>query len=65
LRLDERVYRSMDEIALQHRPLVEAIASGSEDDAAAVFRRHSEQAGELIAAYIDSLPGEPRGDSDG
>lgn len=65
LRLDERVYRSMDEIALQHRPLVEAIASGSEDVAAAVFRRHSEQAGELIAGYIDSLPGEPRGDSDG
>ncbi len=64
LRLDERVYRSMDEIALQHRPLVEAIASGSEDGAAAVLRRHSEQAGELIAAYIDSLPGEPRGDSD-
>jgi GntR family transcriptional regulator, gluconate operon transcriptional repressor len=61
LRLDERVYRSMDEIALQHRPLVEAIASGSEDGAAAVFRRHSEQAGELIAAYIDSLPSEPRG----
>jgi len=65
LRLDERVYRSMDEIALQHLPLVEAIASGSEDTAAAVLRRHSEQAGELIAGYIDSLPGEPRGDSDG
>jgi GntR family transcriptional regulator, gluconate operon transcriptional repressor len=65
LRLDERVYRSMDEIALQHRPLVEAIASGSEDAAAAVLRRHSEQAGELIAGYIDSLPGEPRGDSTG
>lgn len=57
LRLDERVYRSMDEIALQHRPLVEAIASGDEDRAAAVFRQHSEQAGELIAGYIDSLPG--------
>jgi GntR family transcriptional regulator, gluconate operon transcriptional repressor len=57
LRLDERVYRSMDELALQHRPLVEAIASGDEDRAAAVLRRHSEQAGELIAGYIDSLPG--------
>jgi GntR family transcriptional regulator of gluconate operon len=57
LRLDERVYRSMDEIALQHRPLVEAIASKDEDRAAAVFRRHSEEAGELIAGYIDSLPG--------
>jgi hypothetical protein len=43
---------------------VEAIASGSEDRAAAVFRQHSEQAGELIAGYIDSLPGEPRGDSE-
>jgi GntR family transcriptional regulator, gluconate operon transcriptional repressor len=59
LRLDERVYESLDEIALQHRPLVEAIASGHEDRAAGAFEQHSEQAGELIAAYISSLPDVP------
>jgi DNA-binding GntR family transcriptional regulator len=58
LRLDERVYVSLEEIALQHRPMVEAIASGDENEAAAVFGFHCEQAGELIAAYIDTLPTE-------
>jgi DNA-binding GntR family transcriptional regulator len=56
LRLDERVYRSLDEIALQHRPLLDAIESGDADLAADLFARHSEQAGELIAGYIESLP---------
>jgi DNA-binding GntR family transcriptional regulator len=60
LRLDERVYESLDEIALQHHPMVEAIASGDEDKAAAIFGQHCEQAGELIAAYIATLPTEER-----
>ena len=34
LRLDEHVLRSLDEIALQHRPLVEAIEAGDEETAA-------------------------------
>jgi GntR family transcriptional regulator of gluconate operon len=56
LRLDERVYSSLDEIALQHRPLLEAIETGDADSAAAHFEQHCEQAGELIAGYIESLP---------
>ncbi len=56
LRLDERVYQSLDEIALQHRPLLEAIENGDADRAAALFEQHCAQAGELIARYIDSLP---------
>ena len=56
LRLDERVYSSADEIALQHRPLLEAIEARDADRAAALSEEHCEQAVELIAAYIDSLP---------
>ena len=56
LRLDERVYASLDEVATQHRPLFEAIESGDADAAAKKAQEHSDHAGELIAAYIDSLP---------
>ena len=56
LRLDEHVYRSLDEIAMEHRPMVEAIESGDEDRSAAIFGEHCERAGELIADYIDKLP---------
>jgi DNA-binding GntR family transcriptional regulator len=56
LRLDERVYSSADEIALQHRPLLEAIEAGDADRAAAVCEEHCGQAVDLIAAYIESLP---------
>lgn len=52
LRLDERVLPSLDEISQQHRPLVEAIASGDEELAAGMFAEHAEQAGELIAGVV-------------
>ena len=55
LRLDERVYSSADEIALQHRPLLEAIEAGDAARAARLCEEHCEQAGDLIVAYIGSL----------
>ncbi|MGZ4132958.1 MAG: GntR family transcriptional regulator [Actinomycetota bacterium] len=54
LRLDERVYPSLDELALEHLPLVEAIEAGDADRAAAIAEEHCDHAGELIAAYIDT-----------
>jgi DNA-binding GntR family transcriptional regulator len=56
LRLDEQVYSSLDEIADQHRPIVEAIAAGNADAAARRCEEHCEQAGALISAYIETLP---------
>jgi GntR family transcriptional regulator of gluconate operon len=55
LRLDERVYPSLDEIAVQHRPIVEAIETGDAEEAARLAEQHCDQAGDLIAAYIESL----------
>lgn len=56
LRLDERVYESLDAIALEHRPIVQAIESGDPDRAADLAEEHSDHAGDLIAAYIEALP---------
>jgi GntR family transcriptional regulator of gluconate operon len=56
LRLDEQVYRSLDEIGEQHRPIVDAIAAGDAEAAARRCGEHCEHAGELISAYIDGLP---------
>jgi GntR family transcriptional regulator of gluconate operon len=52
LRLDELVLRSLSEVSLQHRPVVEAIGAGDEDAAARLLAEHSEQAGELIAGVV-------------
>jgi len=56
LRLDEHVYRSLDDIALEHRPLVEAIEAGDADRAAELAEHHCDHAGELIADLIDGRP---------
>lgn len=54
LRLDEQVLRSLDEISLQHRPLVDAIEAGDEEAAARLLNEHAEHAGELIAGVLAS-----------
>lgn len=55
LRLDERILRSLSEIAIQHRPLVDAIAAGDEQLAGTLFAAHSERAGGLIAGFVGEL----------
>jgi DNA-binding GntR family transcriptional regulator len=52
LRLDERVLRSLDEISLQHRPIVDAIESGDEEAAARLLNDHAEHAGDMIAGLV-------------
>jgi len=54
LRLDEHVYRSLDDIAMEHRPLLEAIEEGDASKAASLAEAHCDHAGELIATYIES-----------
>jgi len=54
LRLDERVLPSLDEAALQHRPLVQAIEAGDPGLAARLAEDHCDRAGELIATYLDA-----------
>jgi DNA-binding GntR family transcriptional regulator len=53
LRLDEHVYRSLDDIALEHRPLLEAIQAGDAGRAATLAEEHCDHAGDLIAGYVE------------
>ena len=52
LRLDELVLRSLSDVSVQHRPLLEAIEAGDQDKAARSLAEHSEEAGELIAQVV-------------
>ena len=53
LRLDERIYPSLGDVARQHLPLVEAIERGDAGLAAAHAEQHCDEAAELIAAYLN------------
>jgi DNA-binding GntR family transcriptional regulator len=53
LRLDEHVYRSLDGVALEHRPLLDALAAGDADRAASLAEAHCDHAGDLIADFIE------------
>jgi len=55
LRLDEHVYRRLDDIAKEHRPLIEALRSGDAAAAADLAEQHCDHAGDLISAYVESL----------
>lgn len=54
LKVNELVYSS-EEIAEQHRPIVDAIAAGDSAEARALCEAHCRQASDKIAAYIDQL----------
>ena len=54
LQVDEIVYAS-EEIPLQHRPILEAIASGNAPLATGLTQAHCRLASDKIAAYIDQL----------
>lgn len=53
--LDEHLYASLDEIADEHRPMLEAIEQGDEEAASHRFEAHVDRAGALVAEYIDTL----------
>jgi GntR family transcriptional regulator, gluconate operon transcriptional repressor len=58
--LDERLYGSLDEILIQHRPLLAAIECGDPQLACSRLEEHVEQARDLVAAYIETLPAQGR-----
>lgn len=56
LHVDERMQESLAVVAEQHRPIVDAIQNGDVDAAIAHAEAHCDQAGEMIAGYLRSLP---------
>ena len=59
MKLDEYIFRSLDEVAAEHPPLVAALESGDPALAAACFEAHVEHARDQVSVYIDSLPDHP------
>ena len=53
LRLDERVLSSLDQAAMEHRPIVDAIDAGDPDLARRLAEDHCDHAGDLIATYLE------------
>jgi DNA-binding GntR family transcriptional regulator len=62
IRLDEHLYASPEEIAGEHRPMVEAIEARDPELAAARFETHVELAFGRVSEYIEHLPGVRSGD---
>jgi GntR family transcriptional regulator of gluconate operon len=54
LRLDERVLASLDQAAMEHRPIVDAIDAGEPDRARRLAEDHCDHAGDLIATYFEN-----------
>jgi len=55
LRLDERLYGSLDRLTGEHAALLGTIEAGDPAAAATAFERHAEYAAELIAGYLQTL----------
>jgi DNA-binding GntR family transcriptional regulator len=55
LRLDERLYGSLDHLAGEHTSLLGTIEAGDARAATEAFERHAEHAAELIAEYLQTL----------
>jgi DNA-binding GntR family transcriptional regulator len=55
LHVDERMQDSLSVVAEQHRPVVDAIEAGDVDAAVRHAENHCDQAGDLIADYLESL----------
>jgi GntR family transcriptional regulator, gluconate operon transcriptional repressor len=55
LHVDERMQESLSVVAEQHRPVVDAIEAGDVEAAVRHAEHHCDQAGDLIAGYLDSL----------
>ncbi len=59
MKLDEYIYRTLDDVAGEHEPLMAALESGDPALAAARFEGHVERARDQVATYIDALPDHP------
>jgi len=59
MKLDEYIYRTLDDVAVEHEPLVAALESGDPVLAASRFEGHVERARDQVATYIDTFPDHP------
>ena len=53
IKLDEFLYSSMDEVAEDHVPMLEAVESGDAALAARLFEEHADRAQNLVVSYLE------------
>ena len=53
IKLDEFLYSSMDEVAEDHVPMLEAVESGDAELAARLFEEHADRAQNLVVSYLE------------
>ena len=53
IKLDEFLYSSMDEVAEDHLPMLEAVESGDAALAARLFEEHADRAQNLVVSYLE------------
>ena len=56
IRIDDQLYPSLEAMALEHRPILDAIERGDADLAVKYLQEHIREASELVAAYIEAPP---------
>ena len=56
MKLDEYIYASLDDVAVEHEPLMAALESADPVLAAARFEGHVERARDQVTTFIDTLP---------
>lgn len=56
MKLDEFIYHTLDDVAVEHEPLVAALEVGDSALAGARFEGHVDRARDQVVRYIDALP---------
>ena len=56
IRIDDQLYASLEAMAREHRPILDAIGEGDADLAVTYLQKHIGEASDLVAAYIEALP---------
>ncbi len=55
IRMDDQQHPSLEAMAREHRPILEALEKGDADLAVAHLRSHIHEASDLVVAYIEAL----------
>jgi GntR family transcriptional regulator of gluconate operon len=56
IRIDDQLYPSLEAMAREHRPILDAIGDGDADLAVTYLGKHIREASDLVAAYIEAMP---------
>jgi GntR family transcriptional regulator, gluconate operon transcriptional repressor len=56
IRIDDQLYPSLETMAREHRPILDAVGQRDADLAVTHLQKHIREASDLVAAHIEALP---------